>query len=78
MNAVGKRSKKDAEEEEAELASSSEDEFYDRTEEGRRKKRGKEGNAALDAASLYGKKVSGACLCVPLAGRVLCSWMIIV
>ncbi|CAL8465521.1 g5057 [Coccomyxa elongata] len=51
-----KRKNRDAEDEEAELASSSEDEFYDRTEEGRRKKRGREGNAALDAASLYGKK----------------------
>ncbi len=52
-----RRKNRDAEDEEAELESSSEDEFYDRTEEGRRKKRGKEGNAALDAASLYGKKV---------------------
>ena len=54
---IRRRKDRDAEEEEAELASSSEDEFYDRTEEGRRKKRGKGGNAALDAASLYGKKV---------------------
>lgn len=45
------------EDEEAALESSSEDEFYDRTDGGRRKKRGKGANAAQDAASIYGKKV---------------------
>ena len=46
----------DPEEEAAERGSSGDDEFYDRTEEGRRK-RAKEGAAALDAAQLYGRKV---------------------
>jgi hypothetical protein len=50
------RRKVDPEEEAAERGSSGDDEFYDRTEDGRRR-RAKEGAAALDAAQLYGRKV---------------------
>ena len=48
----------DPEEEAAERASSGDDEFYDRTEEGqRRKARVREAAAVLSAESLYGSKV---------------------
>ena len=50
------RKKRDLEEEEAEGASSGEDEFYDRTLE-TRKKRSKAAAHVEDAASLYGQKV---------------------
>lgn len=48
----------DPEEEAAERASSGDDEFYDRTTEGRSKNRRAKDAPALDAASLYGRKVS--------------------
>lgn len=50
------RKKRDLEEEEAERASSGEDEFYDRTVE-TKKKKSKAGAHVEDAASLYGRKV---------------------
>ena len=50
------RKKRDLEEEEAEGASSGEDEFYDRTME-TKKKRSKAAAHVEDAASLYGRKV---------------------
>ena len=52
------RKKRDLEEEEAEGASSGEDEFYDRTME-TKKKRSKAAAHVEDAASLYGRKVRG-------------------
>lgn len=64
------RKKRDPDEEEAALESSSEDEFYDRTDGGR-KKRGKAGNVAQDAASIYGKKVCTAFLQLPPPPLVL-------
>lgn len=50
------RKKRDLEDEEAEGASSGEDEFYDRTME-TKKKRSKATAHVEDAASLYGRKV---------------------
>jgi hypothetical protein len=48
----------DPEEEAAERASSGDDEFYDRTEEGqRRKAKAREAAQVLSAESLYGSKV---------------------
>ncbi len=52
------RHRVDPEEEAAERASSGDDEFYDRTAEERSKKLRAKGTPALDAASLYGRKVS--------------------
>ena len=52
------------EDEEAEKASSGEDEFYDRTME-TKKKRSKAAAQVEDAASLYGRK-AGALLCIHL------------
>ncbi len=50
------RKKRDLEDEEVEKESSGEDEFYDRTQE-TRKKRSKTAAHVEDAASLYGRKV---------------------
>lgn len=51
------RRRVDPEEEAAEHASSDEDEFYDRTADGRAKKLRAKDAPALDAATLYGRKV---------------------
>ncbi|KAK9833306.1 hypothetical protein WJX81_005069 [Elliptochloris bilobata] len=51
-----KRRRVDPEEEAAERASSGDDEFYDRTADGRAKKLRAKDAPALDAASLYGRK----------------------
>ena len=52
-----RRRRVDPEEEAAAAASSGDDEFYDRTADGRQKKLRARDAPALDAASLYGRKV---------------------